>query len=197
MGEPQCRFCHESTEPLISPCRCDGSMKYIHRSCVLRWATMSGAINYSRMICSVCLTPYTLPEVQLESFFTGHYPVDMIFYNHNTVYIVINYISLIYGMHTHDRISQRVSMAQVYIFTLYAALILFFIRIKNLDLYRAYALQKRLHLYALLHLYISYMVYTQKNGLMSIAAMLSHATVWTGHIETLRLVNEAVVQQES
>ena len=40
-----CRICHcERTddEPLISPCYCLGTMKYLHQSCLQRWIKSSG-----------------------------------------------------------------------------------------------------------------------------------------------------------
>eukprot|EP00697_Spironema_sp_BW2_P013857 gnl/Spiro4/4151_TR2074_c0_g1_i1.p2 gnl/Spiro4/4151_TR2074_c0_g1~~gnl/Spiro4/4151_TR2074_c0_g1_i1.p2 ORF type:complete len:222 (+),score=32.77 gnl/Spiro4/4151_TR2074_c0_g1_i1:84-749(+) len=34
-----CRICHEdgSSEPLFAPCRCRGTMRVVHRSCLQRW----------------------------------------------------------------------------------------------------------------------------------------------------------------
>ena len=37
MEEPICRICLESEEPLISPCLCNGTMKYVHETCLNRW----------------------------------------------------------------------------------------------------------------------------------------------------------------
>ncbi len=41
LGRPFCRICHEGgdgdNEPLISPCRCSGSVALVHRQCLERW----------------------------------------------------------------------------------------------------------------------------------------------------------------
>jgi hypothetical protein len=50
-----CRYCLEddSTENLIAPCICQGSMKYVHNHCLLRWYTLNPEIGLK---CSVCKT---------------------------------------------------------------------------------------------------------------------------------------------
>lgn len=48
-GGPVCRICHspgDKLEPLISPCRCLGTLKYVHASCLLvsgLWSLVSGS----------------------------------------------------------------------------------------------------------------------------------------------------------
>lgn len=41
VGEGQCRLCFENTEtltnPLVSLCKCSGSVKYIHYECLRDW----------------------------------------------------------------------------------------------------------------------------------------------------------------
>ena len=70
-GKAYCRLCYQSessiTDPLISPCNCSGSMKYIHLSCLknsikLKYHKKSDSYydmylfqNYS---CEICLTIY-------------------------------------------------------------------------------------------------------------------------------------------
>jgi len=60
--EKMCRICFddaedESTGKLITPCRCRGSMRYIHLNCLNRWREMSpGNKNYIQ--CPQCLYKY-------------------------------------------------------------------------------------------------------------------------------------------
>ena len=49
-----CRICFESQEPLYSPCRCDGSIKYIHEECLLKWVLVT-----DRSTCELCKERYT------------------------------------------------------------------------------------------------------------------------------------------
>ncbi|CAG9530198.1 unnamed protein product [Cercopithifilaria johnstoni] len=61
--EKFCRICHSFGsygDPLISPCRCTGSLKYVHISCLLHWLTIC-AHNLKRpAICELCLYKYRL-----------------------------------------------------------------------------------------------------------------------------------------
>ena len=41
--ESECRVCRDTateSEPLLSPCKCDGSIKFVHESCLLRWLSV-------------------------------------------------------------------------------------------------------------------------------------------------------------
>jgi hypothetical protein len=51
-----CRICFESEGPLYTPCRCDGSIKYIHQECLLKWILASS----DRSACELCKETYTL-----------------------------------------------------------------------------------------------------------------------------------------
>lgn len=53
-----CRICRgEGTEdqPLLHPCKCRGSIKYIHQDCLMEWLKHS---NKSTKQCDICNTPY-------------------------------------------------------------------------------------------------------------------------------------------
>ncbi|KAF7993793.1 hypothetical protein HCN44_010400 [Aphidius gifuensis] len=52
VGSFVCRICHHSdtsSEPLVSPCRCKGTLAHIHLSCLERWLNES-----SRNHCELC-----------------------------------------------------------------------------------------------------------------------------------------------
>jgi hypothetical protein len=59
MIEVDCRFCHDSTntfmDPLISPCNCKGTLKFVHRKCLEDWESR----NNSNNICNECETSYS------------------------------------------------------------------------------------------------------------------------------------------
>jgi hypothetical protein len=61
MGEPQCRFCLDDTEtpdnPLISPCACAGSVRYVHHLCLRRW---TAARPTTAHLCPICQSLYSL-----------------------------------------------------------------------------------------------------------------------------------------
>lgn len=56
---PVCRICLES-EPvnqLFNPCACDGSIAWIHRSCLIKWFKITSK-NENKVRCELCQTPY-------------------------------------------------------------------------------------------------------------------------------------------
>ena len=68
---PQCRICFRTdsdiTDPLITPCKCSGSMKYIHlkclKECILVKTSKKSTDNYlfyswKSYECEVCLSEY-------------------------------------------------------------------------------------------------------------------------------------------
>ena len=55
----QCRICFEgdsSENPLISPCECNGSVRYIHEKCLKEWI-LSQTPNPSTFNCDLCKYP--------------------------------------------------------------------------------------------------------------------------------------------
>lgn len=57
---PVCRICLSSDEDgsrLIAPCRCTGTMKYVHRDCLRTWRTQGSAAAAD--VCPVCNSVYT------------------------------------------------------------------------------------------------------------------------------------------
>eukprot|EP01089_Gocevia_fonbrunei_P009547 TRINITY_DN2187_c0_g1_i1.p1 TRINITY_DN2187_c0_g1~~TRINITY_DN2187_c0_g1_i1.p1 ORF type:complete len:311 (-),score=36.70 TRINITY_DN2187_c0_g1_i1:23-955(-) len=63
MGDSErvCRNCHDSepTEELIAPCNCNGSIKWVHRSCLDEWRAVSpNPTSFAH--CDVCQFEYQL-----------------------------------------------------------------------------------------------------------------------------------------
>ncbi|PAV79689.1 hypothetical protein WR25_05700 isoform B [Diploscapter pachys] len=62
-GDPLCRICHccwpsDSNDPLISPCRCSGSLQYVHVSCLMHWLDISSRKLHRPAVCELCLYKY-------------------------------------------------------------------------------------------------------------------------------------------
>ncbi|CAD5206236.1 unnamed protein product [Bursaphelenchus okinawaensis] len=55
---PQCRICLLCTQskrkPLISPCRCAGTMQFVHTTCLLRWIDVSSRKAQPCPRCELC-----------------------------------------------------------------------------------------------------------------------------------------------
>lgn len=60
--DPICRFCFEGTEdsnPLIDPCQCIGSIKYVHVNCIRRWRANTANEEWISR-CQLCLTDFVV-----------------------------------------------------------------------------------------------------------------------------------------
>ena len=59
----ECRICFDSTsEPLIQPCKCSGTMKYVHTSCLQKWI-----LHKKNYTCPVCKEEFTIERTQFQS----------------------------------------------------------------------------------------------------------------------------------
>lgn len=52
-----CRICHESDSisPLLTPCTCSGSLRYVHEMCLIQWLTASETSS-----CELCKFPFIM-----------------------------------------------------------------------------------------------------------------------------------------
>ncbi len=59
----ECRICYEgdSEEKLIQPCKCSGTIGYIHPSCLRKTIHYNGS-----SICSICNSEYNIVETNLK-----------------------------------------------------------------------------------------------------------------------------------
>lgn len=65
MTSDVCRFClhnyEDKNDPFTTPCKCTGSVKYVHRSCIQRWR-YSAPLPEHRVKCQLCHAPYVFPR---------------------------------------------------------------------------------------------------------------------------------------
>ena len=66
MEEEYCKICYvgdeEGSHPLMSPCLCTGSLKYVHHDCLVHWIKIAGL-----ECCDLCKHPFTM-ESKLKPF---------------------------------------------------------------------------------------------------------------------------------
>ncbi|XP_008318352.1 E3 ubiquitin-protein ligase MARCH9 [Cynoglossus semilaevis] len=61
---PQCRICFQGPEKgeLLSPCRCDGSVRCTHQSCLIRWISERGLWS-----CELCYFKYQVLAISTKN----------------------------------------------------------------------------------------------------------------------------------
>ncbi len=160
----------------------------------MRWATIDGTLDYTRLICSFCMTPYAIPEIRMEQLSTGSHSVDIILYNSPSIYILVNYVSVLVGLYTQQGIENTLMVSQTAIYGVYMFLFCRYVRIENLELYADIFFRRHAYFYWMIHLYASYSAYNGNFALMSLTAMIMHGILWNEHVLTLRLVNQELVK---
>ena len=81
-----CRFCLDEDDPtyMISPCDCDGSIKYVHRRCLDQWVYTDLSRNTKCFICNTVYIGYESNSRKLIFLFT-----EFLFFIH--FYILLFY----------------------------------------------------------------------------------------------------------
>ncbi len=96
MEKPFCKICFDEAEtssnPLISPCKCKGTIKHIHKHCLERWIGTS-----RRYTCSDCRTPYKLLFKNNKKYVKNCYNTLKLFL---FMYLPLNFVS--YILHTNS-----------------------------------------------------------------------------------------------
>lgn len=57
-----CRYCFEESYELCSICSCSGTIKYVHKSCLLRWLKNNRIFTHNNIYtqkCEICHTDFT------------------------------------------------------------------------------------------------------------------------------------------
>eukprot|EP00795_Rhopilema_esculentum_P014683 gene14683-5776_t len=89
-NETICRICLDrGTEPLVAPCKCAGSAKFAHESCLLQWF-----FKTRRRKCELCLSEVNVKSVGFKPLQKWRLPTDscdFVFYLF-TLYCVIMFV---------------------------------------------------------------------------------------------------------
>ena len=99
-----CRICRgeaTSSQPLYHPCKCRGSIKYIHQDCLMEWLKHS---NKSTEKCDICNSPYKF-KIIYDPAMPQYIPLDLIWKNStNHIFnsIQIDFNITIYTMHCYS-----------------------------------------------------------------------------------------------
>ncbi len=87
-----CRFCYldENQKDLIVPCKCRGTIKYVHQSCLERWINISDRNSK----CQICNNQYFYGFKNKAKFYFNFFSVlgylfliqCALYYNHYTLH---------------------------------------------------------------------------------------------------------------
>ena len=191
----QCRFCLEIDEQaLISPCKCRGSVKYIHAECRRKWVIVNDTIQEDRLLCSICKAP--LYE-NLETLFVQPEQNNLssvIIFNPFQSALVIYFILPRFNLYPSSSIQNTLFSSHVFIQCFYTLLYLLHARVKNLRLYGRVVLYRRSYIHVLFHALFLYYFFKDTNILMGLASNMSLAVYLKEHNEILSNINEILIK---
>ena len=190
---PLCRFCldskNELKNPLVEPCECRGSLRYVHQLCLSRWQRLNPARNGD--MCMLCLQPYhddfnesleIIPEKNTLSSFLLRFPF--------MICLVTNYVGVFHYSILPFK-SDYTLFYRYYQFLFEACFFLLFVtqwRVRNRPLYWKEWKAKQIHLWLFLHAVCNYYIY---HGELWVTLPLNYILYfyWATHIQILEKIN--------
>jgi hypothetical protein len=187
----QCRFCLEADDaPMISPCRCIGSVKYIHSACLHRWIREGDQIIEERLNCTIC----KYPLFDLEPIPKRDNVVYASLYNAPSVAVVFHYLFLVTGIHSTKPAFYHFKNSQLLIYFIYTLLFAKYMRTRHPRLYMDITIEKHLLSYWILQIYFIHSFLSEENVVMAIASNMCIVIQWNMHVQTLQSINEYLLK---
>ena len=133
---PLCRFCLDSNNgkrnPLIEPCECRGSLRFVHEQCLSRWIYLNPARN--GQICMLCMEPYheeyhhtleSIPDKMSLPIFLLRFPF--------LSFLLVNYVGVFHYSVQHKELDMYMhfSSYQIYSQVLYFFLFYWYWKVKD------------------------------------------------------------------
>lgn len=190
---PLCRFCLDTTNekknPLIEPCGCRGSLRYVHSLCLSKWRRMNPIRNANT--CLLCFVDYTLvmedtlesiPDFKTVPIFFLRFPFFLCL---TVYYFGIMYYSFI-SRYTRYKDFFEI---QAYIYqAVYGGLFILMFKVKNKKMYMIHTLQPST-LLLVFGLFISNMYIRDMEYMSVVPITLCLGMFYMRHIHVLYLMN--------
>ena len=198
MEPATCRICYDPEgpgNPLWQPCRCAGSLAYIHRRCLLRWVIEDGKVRERE--CHLCKAPYTVDAVQRLEEIPGAPDLHTFFLQTPFALIVLShyYIAfLLWLVPEEERPGHAPEVFRVghdFVHFTYLILFVFNARTQNLWRYLAHWGQ---HWYWIVAVHQALRILSCR-GYLEAAYMMDMwlSMYWHAHVKTLEKINAGLL----
>ena len=114
--EPLCRICFEgahSNDKLLAPCKCTGSSRYIHQSCLRKWRFTNDAESESRNKCMECKYTYKTSIITKSVPLLFKIPINFhkkFCVSYIGVYVLINIIGdILYNINSYSNMVNKLA----------------------------------------------------------------------------------------
>ena len=145
-GQGQCRICYEETPPLLQPCKCKGTIGYVHEACVIHWLTISG-LDGEDVKCELCRTPYNVVyknefervfDIMGEDYYMHMCPLYNSIFAYFIVQLFIPSGPFLLDYKREEMVNQLFVPVQYSLFIVYRTIFFYKARIQNWRLYWIY-----------------------------------------------------------
>ena len=203
----ECRFClmneKSTSNPFISPCKCTGSGKYVHRLCLSKWRKTDLRLN-QELTCPICLSNYDsmlVSQFEIIPKYTSSRFISMLLNSHYCI-IILNSCFILYNLHVNIQMADcdtctdlvmhnfnKPFIVSHYLFAniYFCTYLNYFLRVNNKLLYLSHGWPfiwiPILHCYLLSDLTQYYYIFSFIHHHLLPCYLLAHAN-------TLRLVND-------
>jgi len=182
----QCRFCLEEAEtpenPLIEPCNCKGSARFIHAICLNRWIATNPTEN--GYCCNVCLGEFDLPDSDFFEVIPRNRRLSVLFLeNIHYVGSAIHAIALVLPYEPNHFYIGTI------IHTSYVLATMSNMRINNLKIYCSVFVRSRALAVVLLYIYFTIRINAIHPLLWCFYMYLLDNSFWRHHVAILRQIN--------
>lgn len=202
-GAPQCRFCLEAEatrqNPLIAPCDCRGSVRFIHSECLRRWIAQDPGHN--AVACTICHSPFALWALpRIEKIFPLSYLEDLVLNYAGYIGMGLQYVVMVdswgrmAALHDSTVAYRACGNALLLVHILYILVFWKNATIRNWDLYRTQLQRGVVPILLGSHaaFLASFLVY--RDPIQPLFAYMILNRYWTEHVKLLRGVNRLVLQ---
>jgi hypothetical protein len=169
----QCRFCLEIGTELISPCKCRGSIQYIHPECRKKWVVVNDEIQKDRLLCSLCKEPLYCNLETLCVIPKKYTLVSVMLFKPFQTALFMYYIIPQFKLYPSQSFNYSIYSSHAFIHCFYILLYLLHMRIKNPALYSELIIKRKSYLYVLFHALFLYYFFKDLNLLMGIASNIT------------------------
>ena len=185
----QCRFCLEMDDkPMISPCRCSGTVKYVHKECIHKWVFQGNQIIEGRNNCSICKDTIFKFE-----FIPPYNQVNnLILLNTTAMSIFIQYLYIIFISRAKDSLSVIYTSHAIMQF-IYVAIYIENFRVKNPLIYHNLASERYGYILYIFYILSLIAVFKYEYIVLSLLNNMIITIQWREHLYTLSRVNEYLV----
>lgn len=155
-----CKICHsicDEESPYAAPCKCKGSLKYIHKECLNEWLTLCQKTNKAKK-CDICHHPFNFKKKFREGAPEGlPFYYILLYFAKRLFNYFVDFLCLVYALAKFSFILLVNSkIASVYLFEVDAPVFVFFsgIAFTFVNIFHTHFLKKALKVIGSLHVRI-------------------------------------------